>query len=66
MKLPENETCADCVHCSSCTVMFGVNEKNTECDFFPNRFKKCNLTKHDKLMLWHEISRREIDKKWGY
>jgi len=38
MKLPEGKTCSDCMHCYRCTSMFGAEETNTTCDFYPVRF----------------------------
>ena len=40
MKLPDGKVCSDCVHCYRCTLIFGAKRTNTECDFYPIRFKE--------------------------
>lgn len=38
MLLDDGVTCADCVHSSRCETIFGGDNKNTSCQFCPNRF----------------------------
>lgn len=38
MDLPENKTCAQCVHERRCVTLFGAKPENAWCDFFPRRF----------------------------
>ena len=38
MNLPEGKTCADCVHCRRCTLMFGHIPEDEVCDWSPSRF----------------------------
>ena len=40
MKLPDNKSCADCIHANRCTKLFGVKLTNTECDFYPIAFRE--------------------------
>lgn len=40
MNLPDWKTCADCVHVSWCTTVYGAKPENTKCDFEPIRFKE--------------------------
>ena len=40
MKLPEGKTCADCVHCRRCCLIFGGRSNSVECDFYPIRFSQ--------------------------
>jgi hypothetical protein len=39
MNLPEGNTCADCVHCRRCTMMFGHIPEDEVCDWSPSRFR---------------------------
>ncbi len=39
MRLPDGKTCADCVHCYRCCLLFGAKPENRECDFYPVRFQ---------------------------
>ncbi|WP_219097718.1 hypothetical protein [Pseudomonas sp. UMAB-40] len=38
MDLPAGKTCADCVHCRRCTMMFGHIPEDESCDWAPSRF----------------------------
>jgi hypothetical protein len=38
MNLPEGKTCADCVSCRRCTLMFGHIPADESCDWSPSRF----------------------------
>lgn len=38
MDLPAGMTCADCVHCRRCTLMFGHIPADESCDWSPSRF----------------------------
>lgn len=38
MDLPEGKTCADCVHCRRCCLMFGHIPADEVCDWSPSRF----------------------------
>jgi hypothetical protein len=38
MNLPDGKTCADCVHCRRCTLMFGHIPEDEVCDWAPSRF----------------------------
>lgn len=38
MDLPEGVTCADCVHCKRCCLIFGHIPADEVCDFYPSRF----------------------------
>lgn len=38
MNLPDGKTCADCVHCRRCTMMFGHIPEDEVCDWSPSRF----------------------------
>jgi len=38
MYLPEGKTCADCLHCRRCTMMFGHIPADEVCDWAPSRF----------------------------
>jgi hypothetical protein len=38
MLLMDGETCVDCVHSERCKSLFGGNDLNTSCQFYPNRF----------------------------
>jgi len=40
MLLMDNETCGDCIHSIKCNGMFRGDNKNTRCQFHPNRFVK--------------------------
>lgn len=40
MDLPAGMTCADCVHCSRCTAMFGHIPEDETCDWSPSRFRR--------------------------
>lgn len=40
MKLPEGKTCKDCFAYTWCKRLFGCEETNTECDYYPVRFKE--------------------------
>ena len=39
MDLPAGNTCADCVHCRRCTLMFGHIPADEVCDWSPSRFR---------------------------
>ena len=39
MNLPKDKTCADCVHCRRCTMMFGHIPADEVCDWAPSRFR---------------------------
>jgi hypothetical protein len=39
MRLPPGTTCGDCAHIRRCEALFGHEEIDTVCDFFPRRFK---------------------------
>lgn len=39
MNLPEGKTCADCVHCQRCCLMFGHIPADQVCDWSPSRFQ---------------------------
>lgn len=38
MRLPDGNTCADCVHVQRCVAFFGAKLENTMCGFEPIRF----------------------------
>ncbi len=38
MTLPAGKTCGDCRHARRCDLIFGGNQANTDCQFFPRRF----------------------------
>ncbi len=40
MLLPDGITCNDCIHRNRCITLFAQEERNTSCQFYPNRFKK--------------------------
>ena len=40
MTLPTGKTCKDCYACSHCCALYGVKPENTECDFYPVRFRE--------------------------
>lgn len=42
MKLPEEKTCSDCIFCKKCCSMFGAEERNISCDFYPVKFIEKN------------------------
>lgn len=42
MDLPEEKTCADCIHVVRCTTMFGAKAENNYCGFEPVRFVEKN------------------------
>ena len=48
MALPDGKTCADCVFVYRCTLIFGAEESNTDCDFFPRRFYPAESTKAEQ------------------
>lgn len=39
MKLPEGRTCGECYAFKHCKGLFGCKSYNTECDYFPVRFR---------------------------
>lgn len=39
MNLPDDKTCADCVHCRRCCAMFGHIPQDQVCDWYPLRFQ---------------------------
>lgn len=39
MKLPEGRTCDECYAFKFCKGLFGCKPDNTECDYYPVRFK---------------------------
>jgi hypothetical protein len=39
MVLPQGMTCGDCVHIHRCKAIYGHVEQDTECDWFPRRFR---------------------------
>jgi hypothetical protein len=39
MDLPDGMTCADCVHCRRCCLMFGHIPEDRSCDWSPSRFQ---------------------------
>lgn len=39
MLLDDGVTCGQCIHSVRCKTMFGGNDKNTSCQFYPNRFR---------------------------
>jgi hypothetical protein len=39
MDLSEGKTCADCVHCRRCCLMFGHIPADEVCDWSPSRFR---------------------------
>jgi hypothetical protein len=40
MDLPLGKTCGDCVHRNRCISMYGADEAQTHCGFFPRRFRE--------------------------
>jgi len=38
MLLDDGVTCGDCAHSLRCKTIFGGNDSNTHCQFYPNRF----------------------------
>ena len=40
MKLPEGKTCEVCFAYEWCKRLFGCEPTNTECDYYPVRFKE--------------------------
>ncbi len=43
MDLPPGMTCADCVHCRRCCLMFGHIPTDEVCDWSPSRFQASAL-----------------------
>jgi len=46
MLLDDGVTCGDCIHSARCKAMFGGNNTNTYCQFYPSTFhqaEKVNL-----------------------
>ena len=39
MELPEGKTCADCVHCRRCCMIFGHIPADEVCGWLPSRFR---------------------------
>jgi len=39
MLLDDGMTCKDCVHSKRCKTIFGGNDNNTYCQFYPNSFQ---------------------------
>jgi len=39
MNLPQNITCADCIHVDRCCLIFGQLPEDERCQFFPMRFR---------------------------
>ena len=39
MRLPAENTCGHCTHERRCTSIFGMKPTDTECSFFPRRFR---------------------------
>jgi hypothetical protein len=44
MDLPEGKTCGDCFHAERCKAIFGHQDTDTYCDWFPRRFRERPLT----------------------
>jgi hypothetical protein len=40
MELPAGKTCGDCGYFSHCKPFYGRKSTDTECDFFPRRFRE--------------------------
>ena len=40
MLLMDGVTCGDCLHSNRCNSIFGGDDKNTSCQFYPNRFQR--------------------------
>lgn len=40
MRLPAGKTCGDCAHVRRCVAMFGHEQGDTSCDFYPSRFRQ--------------------------
>lgn len=40
MLLDDGVTCKSCEHLNRCVSMFGSQETDTSCSFYPNRFKE--------------------------
>ena len=38
MLLDDGVTCGQCVHANRCRTIFGGNDSNTSCQFYPNKF----------------------------
>ena len=38
MLLPDNITCKECKNCSKCVNLFGSNETDTMCQWYPSKF----------------------------
>ena len=38
MLLDDETTCGDCAHSLKCKTIFGGNDSNDHCQFYPNRF----------------------------
>lgn len=51
MLLPDGVTCKSCVHCQRCCMLFGQNESDTFCQFYPSRANLVNLNQAEKLEL---------------
>ena len=40
MLLDDGITCAECSHSNKCKRMYGGDDSNTRCQFYPNRFSQ--------------------------
>lgn len=40
MLLMDGDTCGDCAHSERCKMIFDGDDKNTSCQFYPNRFMR--------------------------
>jgi hypothetical protein len=43
MLLEDGQTCGKCIHSERCKLIFGGNDNNTSCQFFPNRFASIGI-----------------------
>ena len=40
MLLPDRVTCKQCAHCNRCCMLFGSEETDTSCQFYPSKFRE--------------------------
>lgn len=47
MLLPDGITCGDCEYSAKCKRMFGGNDANTSCQFFPSQYSPIQQVKEE-------------------
>ncbi len=58
MSLPKGKSCGDCVYIERCQDLFGHVPTDTNCSFFPRRFRqKVHKSDLDKLLYTPEEAR---------